>query len=113
MGALAVDEAVRRARTYPHGVVSYVDADGYPMSVAASHADGPEGELVLGPLSPRVLPKNGTEVGILFSHIRPQPGIGYDERRYVDLWGPAQVKGGLLRVTPTTATGWDEAETPF
>jgi 1,4-dihydroxy-2-naphthoate polyprenyltransferase len=113
MGALAVEEAVTRARTYPHGVISYVGKDGYPVTVAAPHADNPDGELVLGPLPPALLPKKGTEVGIIFSHIRPQPGIGYDERRYVNVWGPAQVGGGLLRVRPTRATGWDEVETPF
>jgi 1,4-dihydroxy-2-naphthoate octaprenyltransferase len=113
MGALAVGEAVTRARTYPHGVVSWVGADGYPVTIAAPHADDPDGELVLGPLPPRQLPPKGTEVGILFSHIRPQPGMGYDERRYVNVWGPAQSKGGLVRVRPTRATGWDEVETPF
>jgi 1,4-dihydroxy-2-naphthoate octaprenyltransferase len=113
MGALAVAEAVTRARTYPHGVVSWVGADGYPVTIAAPHADDPDGELVLGPLPARQLPSKGTEVGIIFSHIRPQPGFGYDERRYVNVWGPSQAKGGLLRVKPTRATGWDEVETPF
>jgi 1,4-dihydroxy-2-naphthoate octaprenyltransferase len=113
MGAIAIAEAITRARTYPHGVVSWVGADGYPVTIAAPHADDPDGEIVLGPLPPRQLPAKGTEVGIIFSHIRPQPGFGYDERRYVDVWGPAQSKGGLLRVRPTRATGWDEAETPF
>ena len=31
-----------------------------------------------------------------FSHIRPQPGIGYDERRYVSLWGRLQRRDGRL-----------------
>ena len=114
MGTLAVDEAVRRARAYPHGVLSFVDADGYPASVAAELADASGDDvLVLGPLSKAVLPKKGQEVGVIFSHIRPQPGVGYDERRYVNLWGTATVSRGLVTVTPTRATGWDEAETPF
>lgn len=113
MGALAVAEAVTRARTYPHGVVSWVGADGYPMSVAAPHADASDDDLVLGPLPATSMPPKGAQVGVLFSHIRPLPDYGYDERRYVNLWGPAQAKGGRLRVTPTRATGWDEAETPF
>ena len=113
MGALAVDEAVRRARTYPHGVVSWVGDDGYPMTIAVPHADDPDGELVLGPLPAKSLPPKGAQVGVIFSHIRPVAGYGYDERRYVNAWGPAQSKGGLLRVRPTRATGWDEAETPF
>jgi len=113
MGALAVADAVVRARSYPHGVISYVGPDGYPVTVAAPHAETADGELVLGPLPRGVLPPTGAEVGIIFSHIRPQPGIGYDERRYVNVWGPAQSSKGLLRLRPTRASGWDEAETPF
>lgn len=113
MGALAVDDAVVRARSYPHGVISYVGPDGYPVTVAAPHAETADGEIVLGPLPPGMLPPKGVEVGVIFSRIRPQPGIGYDERRYVNVWGPARRSKNLLRVTPTRATGWDEAETPF
>lgn len=114
MGALAIDEAVRRAHSYPHGVLSYVDDNGYPATVAAGFAAGSADDvIVLGPLSPAVLPATGQEVGVVFSHIRPQPGMGYDERRYVNVWGTAAVTGGLVTVTPTRATGWDEAETPF
>ncbi|MDQ6649211.1 MAG: prenyltransferase [Actinomycetota bacterium] len=118
MAGLSVLDAVGRARDYPHGVISYVGRDGYPVSVAAgvgrSGAAGTSpDELVLGPLSPDLLPPEGTEVGVIFSHIRPQPGVGYDERRYVNVWGPAALDGDLLRVRPVRATGWDEAETPF
>jgi 1,4-dihydroxy-2-naphthoate polyprenyltransferase len=114
MAALAVDEAVRRAADYPFGVLSLVDDDGWPTSVAAPVvASETAGELVLGPLSDAVLPAPGQEVGVIFSHVRPQPGIGYDQRRYVNVWGPATVEGDRVRVVPTRATGWDEAETPF
>jgi 1,4-dihydroxy-2-naphthoate octaprenyltransferase len=114
MATLEVDEAVRRARTYPHGVLSFLGDDGFPLSVAAGFAaDGDQDELVLGPLSPALLPAEGQEVGVIFSHIRPQPGVGYDERRYVNVWGPARVEDGVVSVSPTRATGWDEAETPF
>ncbi|MFN2521898.1 MAG: prenyltransferase, partial [Mycobacteriales bacterium] len=92
---------------------SYVGADGYPVSIAVPHAGGSADELVLGPLSRDLLPTPGQEVGVIFSHIRPQPGMGYDERRYVDVWGRAEVEGSLVRVRPEKATGWDEAETPF
>ncbi len=52
MGALAVDEAIRRAHAYPHGVLSFVDDDGFPATVAASFAPGSAAdELVLGPVS--------------------------------------------------------------
>lgn len=112
MAVLELDVAVRKARGYPHGVLSFVAADGFPASVAAPFAPGSDG-LVLGPLSAAVLPETGTEVGVVFSHIRPQAGVGYDERRYVNVWGTAAVDRGVVTVTPTRATGWDEAETPF
>jgi 1,4-dihydroxy-2-naphthoate octaprenyltransferase len=114
MATLEVTEAVRRAHGYPFGVISHVDADGFPATVAAPWAPGAgDDEIVLGPLSDAVLPAPGEQVGVVFSHIRPQPGVGYDERRYVNVWGTATVEGGFLRLAPQRATGWDEAETPF
>ena len=50
------------------------------------------------------------ELSVIGSHIRPQPGIGYDERRYMQLWGRSD--GGSI-FSPTRAWGWDEAEVPF
>jgi 1,4-dihydroxy-2-naphthoate octaprenyltransferase len=52
-------------------------------------------------------------VGVIAGHIRRQPGIGYDERRYVELWGTARVDAGRLLFVPDDAWGWDEAELPF
>jgi 1,4-dihydroxy-2-naphthoate octaprenyltransferase len=54
------------------------------------------------------------EISLTGSHIRPQPGYGYDERRHVTVWGHAQpADGDRLAVTPSSAWGWDEAEVPF
>jgi 1,4-dihydroxy-2-naphthoate octaprenyltransferase len=39
--------------------------------------------------------------------------VGYDERRYVNAWGRAQVRGDHFAVVVERATGWDEAEVPF
>ena len=52
-------------------------------------------------------------VSLTGSHIRPQPGYGYDERRHVTVWGPASRTGDSLTVTARQAWGWDEAEVPF
>jgi 1,4-dihydroxy-2-naphthoate octaprenyltransferase len=60
-----------------------------------------------------MLPAPGAEVCITFSHIRPQSGIGYDERRYINVWGAARPAGDRLAVTAARATGWDEADIPF
>ena len=114
MTRLLVRDAVERASTYEHAVVSFVDDDGYPFSVAAPFlADAASETVEVGPLHGDSLPPNGHEVGVLFSHIRPQPGVGYDERRYVNVWGRARVAGNHLTVAVERATGWDEQDVPF
>lgn len=116
MTRLTVVEGVRRAGAYPHAVLCWVGADGYPMNVAtgfSTSSDGVGGRVQVGPLDPGVLPADGQDVELIFSHIRPQPGVGYDERRYVNLWGEALTDGRWVHVAVSRATGWDEAEVPF
>ncbi|MGD0379590.1 MAG: prenyltransferase [Acidimicrobiales bacterium] len=114
MAALEVAEALRRAGSYPHAVLAYVGADGYPVNIAVEFTESVDGALVdVGPLDQDLRPGPGQEVELTFSHIRPQPGVGYDERRYVNLWGPSTPAGDGLRVAVRRASGWDEAETPF
>jgi 1,4-dihydroxy-2-naphthoate octaprenyltransferase len=51
---------------------------------------------------------------VVGSHIRPQPGQGYDERRYLQLWGSVEPGAdGQVVFRPTRAWGWDEQEVPF
>jgi 1,4-dihydroxy-2-naphthoate octaprenyltransferase len=114
MATLTARDALERSSTHSHAVLSWVGPDGYPMSVAADHSPDPaDGTVALGSLSADALPKNGQEVAVTFSHIRPLPGVGYDERRYVNVWGPARVRAGRVTVAVERAGGWDEAETPF
>ena len=114
MSTLAPVEAVTRAETFDHVIVSFVGDDGYPTSVAGDFTCEPHAATVtVGPVDPGSLPAEGAEVCLTVSHIRPQPGIGYDERRYVNLWGPAHVEGRILSVTVEQASGWDEADVPF
>jgi 1,4-dihydroxy-2-naphthoate polyprenyltransferase len=97
---------------FSHAVVVATDPDGYPMSVAAEfHHDAARGVIVLGTFRPE--PPVGSEVNVVFSHIRPQPGQGYDERRYVQVWGTLRREGDRLEVTPERAQGWDEQDMPF
>src|SRR5437879_5477896 len=113
MAALTIVDALDRARGYGHAVVSFVGDDGYPESVAGPFTSDPAlGVVDVGPIDPLALPQPGQEVCVTFSHIRPQKGMGYDERRYVNLWGTAVVDGDRLRLTPIRATGWDEQELP-
>ena len=103
----AVD--LERLATYPHLVVSWVDDDGYPTSVATSFEADPAAGTVRLP-SPLGMPiPTDRELSVMGSHIRPQPGIGYDERRYLQLWG--HFDGTAF--TPERAWGWDETEVPF
>lgn len=98
---------------FERAVLTYVGPDGYPVNVATSFAHGPEDsiELVI-PSTPNV-PTEGTEASIIFSHIRPAPGVGYDQRRYVTVWGTVHHDGRTLRVTPERVHGWDEERMTF
>ena len=89
---------------------SWIDDDGYPDSVAtAFETDVDRGTVRARPPAGMPIPTD-REVSVIGSHIRPQPGIGYDERRYLQLWGRIATAATF---TPTRAWGWDEAEVPF
>jgi 1,4-dihydroxy-2-naphthoate octaprenyltransferase len=100
---------LERLAAYPHLVVTWVDDDGYPTSVATPFTvDAIAGTVQFDHALGVPIPGD-RELSVMGSHIRPQPGVGYDERRYLQLWGRAQA--GTF--TPTRAWGWDEAEVPF
>lgn len=114
MSSLTTVEAVRRSQSYNHAVLSWVGPDGYPNSLGAPFRSDPgSSTVVIGPISKETAPPDVSEVCVTFSHIRPQKGVGYDERRYINLWGTAQREGESIRLVATRATGWDEAEVPF
>jgi 1,4-dihydroxy-2-naphthoate polyprenyltransferase len=100
--------------TYPYAILSWVDATGYPMSVAVEATiDALAGEASFATPAGLTVPRD-REVSLTGSHIRPQPGYGYDERRHVTVWGRVAPGGsGRLRLSADRAWGWDEAEVPF
>jgi 1,4-dihydroxy-2-naphthoate octaprenyltransferase len=99
---------------FSHAVIAYVDEDGYPMSVATEFGvDADRGVVVLQAVAGEAQPPADERVNVVFSHIRPQPGIGYDERRYVSLWGPIRVTEGGLEFSPEQEQHWDEEEMTF
>ncbi len=99
---------------FAHAVVAYVDADGYPMSVATEfEVDEQSGTVVLRAVAGEEQPPHGEQVNVVFSHIRPQPGIGYDERRYVSLWGQLRQTETGLELSPERVQGWDEQAMSF
>ena len=79
---------LERLAAYPHVVVSWVDDDGYPISVATSLRDRC-GRRHVALAAPAGWPiPTDREIGLVGSHIHPIPG-GYDQRRYLQLWGRA------------------------
>jgi 1,4-dihydroxy-2-naphthoate octaprenyltransferase len=100
---------------FTHAVIAFLDDDGYPLSVATSfHAEPDRGVVVLEDVAgAEVAPPMGTEVNVVFSHIRPQPGQGYDERRYISLWGSLRRTDDRLELTPERVQHWDEQEISF
>src|SRR6266496_1044230 len=97
---------------FTHAVIAFLDADGYPMSVATGFSIVPErGVVVLEAVAgDEASPPLDREVNVVFSHIRPQPGVGYDERRYISLWGQLRPVDGHLELTPMRVQHWDEQE---
>jgi len=100
---------------FTHAVVSFLDADGYPLSVATGfRVDAERGVVALEAVAgDAVAPPLGREVNVVFSHIRPQPGVGYDERRYVSMWGMLAREGDGLVLTPERVQRWDEQDMTF
>jgi 1,4-dihydroxy-2-naphthoate octaprenyltransferase len=99
---------------YPFHIVTWVDDDGYPVSAAVSAAlDPTAGSATFAAPAGLPVPVD-REISLTGSHIRPQPGYGYDERRHVTVWGRAGAGGdGRVTLAATQAWGWDEQETPF
>jgi 1,4-dihydroxy-2-naphthoate polyprenyltransferase len=104
---------LEKLATYPYQILTWVDDAGYPVSVAVD-ARVNVGELTAKFDAPAGLTvPTDREVSLTGSHIHPQPGYGYDERRHVTVWGPATISGGTVAVAGRTAWGWDESEVPF
>jgi 1,4-dihydroxy-2-naphthoate octaprenyltransferase len=111
--ALTTEEGLAKLATYPFHVLTWVDDDGYPVSVAvvATIDAGARSASLAAPAGLSV--PSGVDVSLTGSHIRPQPGYGYDERRHVTVWGRAATAGDWITFAAARAWGWDEAEVPF
>jgi 1,4-dihydroxy-2-naphthoate octaprenyltransferase len=117
--ALDTVAGLERLATYPFHIATWVDQGGYPVSVAV-HAtiDATSRVASFEPPAGLTVPTD-RDVSLTGSHIRTQPGYGYDERRHVTVWG--RVTSGIrpdtmarvVTLTGRSAWGWDESETPF
>jgi 1,4-dihydroxy-2-naphthoate octaprenyltransferase len=105
---------LEKLATFPFQILTWVDADGYPVSVAVEAAVDASSGTVGVPAPAGLDVRTDGELSLTGSHIRPQPGYGYDERRHVTVWGRASATSdGTLRFTADRAWGWDESEMPF
>jgi 1,4-dihydroxy-2-naphthoate octaprenyltransferase len=107
-------EGLSKLATFPFALLTWVDADGMPMSAAVDvEVDEPTSTVSFRVPAGLDVPV-GTTVSLTGSHIRPQPGFGYDERRHVTVWGTAAPSAeGRLLLRAERAWGWDESEVPF
>ncbi|HEV8053519.1 MAG TPA: prenyltransferase, partial [Candidatus Limnocylindrales bacterium] len=104
-----------KLRGFPFVLLTWVGGDGFPMSAAVSleAADPEGGTATFTPPAGLDVPLDGV-TSLTGSHIRPQPGTGYDERRHVTVWGRVSAApDGRLTLEADRAWGWDEAEIPF
>jgi 1,4-dihydroxy-2-naphthoate octaprenyltransferase len=112
--ALTPRQGLEKLATYPYVILTWVDADGYPFSAAVTATiDAAGGTAGFAAPAGMAVPLEAV-ISLTGSHIRPQPGYGYDERRHVTVWGrAAAADGDQLTFTAASAWGWDEAELPF
>jgi 1,4-dihydroxy-2-naphthoate polyprenyltransferase len=132
---LTLTEALPQLAGYDHAVLIWKDADGYPFTVATTFTVE-EDIVVLAPAETggASIPDSG-DFQLVVSHIRPYPGVGYDQRRYVEMSGKLVVESpgapasagleapssvgearpasGRSRFVPESARGWDEQTMPF
>lgn len=107
---------LERLAGYPFVLVSWIDNAGYPLSVATAFETDTAGGVVRlrAPAGDELAIPTDREVNLIGSHIHPKPGEGYDERRYLELWGTVgEPVAGRVTFSPSRAWGWDEAEVPF
>jgi 1,4-dihydroxy-2-naphthoate octaprenyltransferase len=100
---------------FTHAIIAFLDDGGYPLSVATGFRIEPERRVVIleNVAGEVVAPPVDREVNVVFSHIRPQPGQGYDERRYISFWGRLRRVDDGLELRPERVQHWDEHEMPF
>lgn len=112
-------QGLEKLATYPFHIASWVDDTGYPVSVAVVASVDPHGRVATFEVPAGLVVPTNRAVSLTGSHIRPQPGYGYDERRHVTVWGPVapgirpDTMKRVVTLTGRSAWGWDESEVPF
>lgn len=110
---MKIDEALRRLDRFPHAILVTLDVHGYPLAVASEFRVQDQ-TLTLTPAKTGSEPLLSTQdAQLVFSHIRPLPDYGYDERDYIELTGSLATGADGWTFTPRSARGWDETTLPF
>jgi 1,4-dihydroxy-2-naphthoate polyprenyltransferase len=104
---------LEKLATYPYQIATWVDDAGYPVSVAVEARINPAEHSARFEAPAGLTIPTDRQISLTGSHIRPQPGYGYDERRHVTVWGPGSMVGTTVAVDGRSAWGWDESEVPF
>ena len=108
------DALLEDVEVYNHAVIAFVDENGYPVSAATNFkTNRDKGTIELDRPEVTSDPTVAREVNVTFSHVHPQPGVGYDQRRYVSIWGKVEAHNGTLELTPQRTHGWDEERMSF
>ena len=93
-------------------MVTWIDKDGFPFSVATDFLLSESGEILLKkPSAPAIMP--GGRVGVLFNHITGIPTGGYTDRRYMLVWGRVSEDKEFLKLHAEELSEWDEKILPF
>ncbi|HEX6509794.1 MAG TPA: prenyltransferase [Chloroflexota bacterium] len=110
---MKVDDALQQLSRFPFGVLITLDPQGYPLAVATEFRVQDQA-LTLTPVSTGSESLRDSQTAqMAFSHIRPLPGYGYDERAYIELTGSLSIGEDTWTFTPRKARGWDENTLPF
>jgi len=109
--SLALVDPDRLSR-FRYGVVTWIDKDGFPFSVATDFLLSENGEILLKKPSVPAMTTGG-RVGVLFNHITGIPTGGYTDRRYMLVWGRVSEDKGFLKLHAEELSEWDEKILPF
>src|SRR2546421_3638050 len=101
-----------RLSRFKYGVITWIDKDGFPFSVATEFLLSENGEILLKkPSVPAIM--TDVRVGVLFNHITGIPTGGYTDRRYMLIWGRVSEDKGFLKLNAEELSEWDERILPF
>lgn len=111
---LTADQGLERLAHFPFALLTWIDESGFPVSAAVTATvEATTGSAAFAPPAGLSLPPD-SEVSLTGSHIRPQPGVGYDQRRHVTVWGRLTLEAdGKAILRAERAWGWDEVDVPF